>query len=122
MLLCCGHGFACSRWLEGMEDFAGDVALEAAHHLVLRFALGDAPRHVVAGGLVTAQPYDQDDVQGPVASRLLPRLSRCRIVLPLETSSGLTPQSLAKAASLRIRPGLSRRAVSSVAAVSGPTP
>ncbi|SKU13768.1 Uncharacterised protein [Mycobacteroides abscessus subsp. abscessus] len=56
-----------------------------------------------------------------LASRLPPQLSRWRIVLPLEASSGLTPQSLAKAASLPIRAGLSPRAVSSVAAVSGPT-
>jgi hypothetical protein len=30
--------------LEGVKAFAGDAALEAAHHLVLRFPFGDAPR------------------------------------------------------------------------------
>jgi hypothetical protein len=43
-----------SRRLQGVEDLAGDVALDAAHDFVLRFTFGDAPRHVVAGGLVAA--------------------------------------------------------------------
>ena len=49
-----------------MEDFAGEVALETAHDLIFRFAFGEAPRHVVTGGLVAAQPHDQDDMQRPV--------------------------------------------------------
>jgi hypothetical protein len=101
-----------------MEDFAGEVALETAHDLIFRFAFGEAPRHVVTGGLVTAQPHDQDDVQ----RRVPPRLSRCRMVLPLEASSGLAPQSLAKAPSLVIRSWLSPTAASKVAAVSRPKP
>jgi hypothetical protein len=63
-----------------VEYFAGDVALEAAHHFVLRLAFDGAPRHVVAGGLVAAQPHDQDDAcRARFASRLPPRLSRCRM-------------------------------------------
>ena len=49
-----------------MEDFAGDVALEASHDLVFGFAFGQAAGDVVAGGLVAAHAYDQDDVQSPV--------------------------------------------------------
>lgn len=41
--------------------------------------------------------------------RLPPLLSRCRLVLPLEAGMGQAPQSLANAASLRIRSGLSPR-------------
>jgi hypothetical protein len=52
--------------LERVEDFAGDVALKAAHHLRLGLPFGETPRHVVAGGLVAAQPHDQDDLWGPV--------------------------------------------------------
>jgi hypothetical protein len=49
-----------------VEDFAGDVALEASHDLVFGFAFGQAPGEVVAGGLVAAHAHDQDDVQGPI--------------------------------------------------------
>ena len=35
--------------------------------------------------------------------RLPPLLSRCRLVLPLEAGMGQAPQSLANAASLRMR-------------------
>jgi hypothetical protein len=49
-----------------VEDFAGDIALEASHDLVFGFAFGQASGDVVAGGLVAAHPHDQDDVQGTV--------------------------------------------------------
>ena len=49
-----------------MEDFAGDVTLEASHHLVFGFAFGQAAGDVVAGGLVAAHAYDEDDVQSPL--------------------------------------------------------
>jgi hypothetical protein len=52
--------------LEGVKDFASDVALEASHYFVLGFTFGGAPCHVVAGGLVAAQSHDQDDVQSSV--------------------------------------------------------
>ena len=42
-----------------------------------------------------------------LAARSPPRLSRCRIVLPDDAGTGLTPQSAAKLASDRSRSGLS---------------
>jgi hypothetical protein len=42
-------------------------------------------------------------------ARSPPRLSRCRMVLPLLACNGLVPDSAAKAASLRHRPGWEKR-------------
>src|SRR5580700_6581189 len=52
-----------------------------------------------------------------LACRLPPRLSRCRFVFPLEAGIGQAPQSLAKAASERMRSGLSPTRMSISAAV-----
>jgi hypothetical protein len=89
----CGNGFGgCSWRLAGVKDLAGDAALKAAHHFVLRFTLGNTPRHVVAGGLVAAQPHDQDDVQSSVGATVTAAFSRCRMVLPLEAQRAETAQ------------------------------
>jgi hypothetical protein len=50
-----------------------------------------------------------------------PRLSRWRVVWPLEASIGLVPASLAKAASLRQRPGWENETMA-WAALTGPIP
>src|SRR5207245_1905205 len=50
-----------------------------------------------------------------------PRLSRCRLIGPLEASTGLVPASAAKEASERIRPWLPLE-TNSCAAQIGPTP
>jgi hypothetical protein len=55
--------------MEGVEDFAGDIAFETADDVVFRFCFGEAPRHVVAGGLVSAQACHEDDVQSAVGRR-----------------------------------------------------
>ena len=57
-----------------------------------------------------------------LVSRLPPRLSRRRLVLPEEAGIGATPHSRANGASLRRRWGLSPAASSSAAAMSVPTP
>src|SRR4051812_39831066 len=57
-----------------------------------------------------------------LASRLPPRLRRCRTTLPEEASTGETPQRLAKEASLLNLWGLSPATISSVAAWSVPMP
>src|SRR5438132_1600978 len=51
-----------------------------------------------------------------------PGLSRCRTVLPEEAGIGATAHRCAQAASDRSRPGWAPAAISSSAAVSGPTP
>jgi hypothetical protein len=68
MLQCSGNEFGGSlaRCSEGVENFAGDVALDASHDFVFGFAFGDAPGDVVTGGLVAAHAHDQDDVQSAV--------------------------------------------------------
>ena len=50
-----------------------------------------------------------------------PRLSRCRIVWPLEAGTGATPASRAKAASERTRPWCDQATISCAATI-GPTP
>src|SRR5438552_13613579 len=50
-----------------------------------------------------------------------PRLSRCRVVLPLEAGTGATPARRAKAASDRSRPGCEQATISCAATI-GPTP
>src|SRR5918993_5539911 len=60
----CGFDDGCSR--EVVEDFAGDVSLQAADDLALAQAFGRASLDVVAGGLVMSHPDDGDDVEGAV--------------------------------------------------------
>ncbi|SLI42638.1 Uncharacterised protein [Mycobacteroides abscessus subsp. bolletii] len=48
--------------LECLEDFAGDVAFEAAHGFFLGLAFGDVAGDVVAGGLVAVHSDDEDGV------------------------------------------------------------
>lgn len=57
-----------------------------------------------------------------LASRLPPRLSRWRTILPEDASTGLAPHRAAEEASVRIRSGLSPAATSNAEATSGPTP
>lgn len=64
MLLSSCGGFG--SLLEGVEDFARDVAFEAAHGFLLGFAVGDAAGDVIAGGLVAVHSHDQDGVQGTI--------------------------------------------------------
>jgi hypothetical protein len=54
-------------------------------------------------------------------ARSPPRLSRCRTVLPLLAGNGLVPDSAAKAASLRHRPGWEKDTMA-WAAVTTPMP
>lgn len=53
--------------------------------------------------------------------RLPPLLSLCLLVLPLDAGSGHAPQSLANAASLRMRSGLSPATMARAAAMTVPT-
>jgi len=66
-------------WVEGMEHLAGDKAVSDSGPSRFRFSFSEAPRHVVAGGLVTTQAHDHDDVQGSVGVAVEPveRLRDC---------------------------------------------
>jgi hypothetical protein len=104
-------------------DLAGDVTLEAADDLLLRQAFRGAPLNVGAGRGVGAHPRDHDPPQGVVGLAVPAAVdSRCRLVLPEDAGMGATAHMCAQAASLRSRSGWSPAAMSSIAAVSGPTP
>jgi len=93
----------------------------AVHDLAVGLALGAAPLGIGAGCRVIAQPGQDDHVQGLVELAVPERFSRTRTVWPLEAGIGAAPPSMAKAASLRQRPGWDQ-AHSTVAATIGPTP
>jgi hypothetical protein len=50
----------------GRGRFRRRYSVETADDLVFRLPFNEAPCHVVAGGLVAAQAYHEDDVQGAV--------------------------------------------------------
>ena len=120
MLLCLNNGFGGA--FEDAEDFASDVAFEASHDLIFGFSFGETPCHVVAGGLVATHVHDQDDVQGSVGVAVTAAVESVPDGFAARGFQRQTPQSLARAPSLLIRSGLSPKAASRVAAVSGPTP
>jgi hypothetical protein len=94
-----GKGFGGHLWwMGGVEDFTGDVALEATHRLVLALALGEAPGHVVAGGLLATQPDHQDDMQSSVGVTVTPAVESVPNGFPLEACSGQTPAELGECA------------------------
>jgi hypothetical protein len=55
-----------------MENLAGDIAVSDSGRSRFRFSFSEAPRHVVAGGLVTTQAHDHDDMQGSVGVAVEP--------------------------------------------------
>jgi hypothetical protein len=103
-------------------DLAGDVALEAADYLCLGFSFCGAALGVGAGGRVGAQAGEHDPPQRVVGLAVTAGLSRCRLTFPDDAGIGATPHRCAQAASERSRPGWSPAAMSSSAAVQGPTP
>jgi hypothetical protein len=103
-------------------DLAGDVALEHADDFALGATVFDPALHVGLGLRIRCQPGHHDGHRALLACRSPPRLSRWRVTLPEEASSGETPHRWAQAASERRRSGLSPAATSSAAAVSMPTP
>jgi hypothetical protein len=56
----------CEVRAEGVEDFARDVALEAAHDFALGLTFRGSTLDVCAGALAVAQPADGDEVKRPV--------------------------------------------------------
>ena len=79
MLLRSGNGFG-GCCTEGVEDFGCDIAFEAAHDLVFRFALGEAAGEVVAGGLVALIPCCARDVL--ISHTTAPSVAELRLTVP----------------------------------------
>jgi hypothetical protein len=55
-----------------MEHLAGDIAVSDSGRYRFRLSFSEASRDVVAGGLVTTQAHDRDDVQGSVGVAVEP--------------------------------------------------
>lgn len=88
-----------------------DVALQAPHRFTSGLAFADAPFDIAR--VVGSQRSRTDTIRhtAMLASRLPPRLSRCRCCLPEDASSGDTPQGAATEASDLSRSGLSPAAI-----------
>ena len=99
------------------EDFASDIALETTYDLGLAHALPGAAVHVVHGSEVMTEPDQNDAIESRISLPVATRFSRCRLVLPEEAGTGLTPHSEAKAASECSRSGLLPAATRMAAAV-----
>ena len=54
------------RVLEGREDFASDIAFEAADHLSLAHSLGGAPPHVCVGPAIMAESDHNDAIESRI--------------------------------------------------------
>jgi hypothetical protein len=105
------------------EDFACDVALEAADDLAFGQSFGGTAFDVGAGGFVVAYAHDGHDVERAVGGSVAAAAESVpAVVRPLLAGCGATPQSLAKAASLWMRSGLSPAVTRNCPASSTPTP
>src|SRR4051794_12894289 len=98
------------------EDLPRDVALEAAHDLRLRLSFCGATSDIVDSRLVAAHQSNDDPVEGGIGLAIASAVQPVRLVLPLEAGSGQAPHILAKAASERMRSGLSPTRISISAA------
>ncbi|MEJ7655399.1 MAG: hypothetical protein WKH64_19725 [Chloroflexia bacterium] len=99
---------------------AGEVALEQSSGVALRLALGDPLSDVVLGGRVVLAAVQDDRVEARLSCRSPPRLSRCRLVWPLEAGIRATRRG-GQAASERSRPWCDQATISWAATI-GPTP
>nr|WP_043345550.1 hypothetical protein [Belnapia moabensis] len=104
------------------EDSPNYEPLEAADDLCLALSFGRSPTDIAKRGLVRPHSHDGDAVQSSIGCRFPLRFSRCLLVLPLEAGTGQAPHSFARAASERMRSGLSPTKISISAAVPTPMP
>ena len=107
---------------DALVDLAGEEALQAADDVLLREAFGGAAGDVVDGRLVEAHAHDGGPVERGVGLAVAAAVEAMPVVMPEDAGIGQAPQSLAKAASERIRSGLSPKTISISAAVSAPMP
>ena len=105
-LLCLSIRFWCPVELavEGPVEVAGEVALDAASDFAFGFAFGQAALDVGLGGRVAAHAVDGDDVQGAVELAVTEAVEPVPVGAAGGAGTGAVPDSIAKAASLRIRP------------------
>lgn len=103
----------CLRVGDLAVDFPGCVPFEAAHDFPFALAFGGAFSHVVLGSLARSHSDKDYRMQGVLALRSPPLLSRWRVVLPEDAGMGATPTSEANCASFPRRSGLSPTVTSS---------
>ena len=89
---------------EGAVEVAGEVVLDAAADLLVGFALGAAALDVGQGRRVAAHPGDGDGVQGAVELAAAEAVEAVSVGAADDTGTGAVPESMPKAASLRMRP------------------
>ncbi|WP_218127586.1 hypothetical protein, partial [Belnapia rosea] len=78
----------------------------------LLFPLSCAAPHVVENGLVGTHAHDHHAVEGGVGLAMPAAVQPVSAGLPLKAGTGQAPQSLAKAASERVRSGSSSTRIS----------
>ena len=104
---------------QGSEDFSGHVALQASHNLTLTQPFSRSPLHIGTRWFVVSHPDERDDVEGAVGRPIPTSIEAVSAGRPAAAGRlGETPQSLAKAASLRIRSVLSPAVMRNCAASS----
>lgn len=90
-----------------LENFTCNIAFETSADFTDRLALDRAPLDIIDGRLVPSHSNDCYPVKGGVGAEVSASVEPVRIVFPLDAEIGQTPQSFAKAASERMRFGLS---------------
>src|SRR5215218_794210 len=106
---------------EESVELAGHVADQAASDLAVGLALSPAPLGISAGRRVLAQPGQDDQVEGLVELAIPRPVEADPHGLAAGGGDGGSPPSMAKAASVRQRPGWDQ-AHRTMAATIGPTP
>ena len=96
----------CVKSVEGSEQVAGQVALEATADLFVGLAFGPSSFHVDERGWVAAHPGDATMCRARLSWRSPRRFSRCRSLRPVDTGIGAVPEAWRR----RLRCGSVRRA------------
>ena len=108
---------------DALVDLAGEEALQASNDVTFGPAVRRASGDVVDSRLMESQAHDDRSIEGGVGlSVAAPIEAVPASVIPDEAGMGQAPQSFAKAASERIRSGLSPNRINISAAVWAPTP
>ena len=114
-----GRGLLCK---EMVEDLVGDAAFRASADFAGRLSLGGAALDVGEGRRVAAHARDRDAAERRVRPPVSTPVEAVAGPLAAGRRTGRTPQSSAKAASHRMRSGLSPRTTSISSIVSVETP
>ena len=108
---------------DALVDLASEATFQAPDDLSLGSAVRRAACDVINGRLMVPHADDDGSIEGGVGVAVAASIEAVPpVVIPDEAGIGHAPQSFAKAASERIRSGLSPKTINSSAAVWAPTP